>query len=190
MNKSGNTGSSPRSGSTSHKSIKFVEWRRQQGIGLIEVLISALIFMGGVMGVAGMQSQAIRVTHDSIQRSQAAWMANGAAELIKVNPSGLDSSTYQNAAASVSGNRVSYCAAPPKQCIGSTCNATEMAIFDVYDLMCRNGNGIINPTITINCALGCPTGSKVTITVAWDSRGAAAGIFAERQQTDLAFRRN
>lgn len=190
MNQSGNTGSSSLSGSNLHKSMKFLELRRQQGIGLIEVIISALIFMGGIMAVAGMQSQAIRVTHDSIQRSQAAWLANAAAELIKVNLSGLDSSTYQNAAASVSANRVSYCATPLKQCIGSTCNATEMASFDVHDLMCKNGNGIINPAITINCAPACSTGSKVTITVAWDSRGAAAGIFAARQHIDLAFRRN
>ena len=163
--------------------------RTQQGIGLIEVLISMLIFLVGVLGVAGLQGQAIRVTHDSLQRSQAVWMANEIAERMKVNTGGLDSDTYQTQATSASADITAYCGAPPASCIGSTCSANQMAAYDVYDLMCKN-MGIINPQLTITCSTTpCAVGALISVEISWDSRGATGGVYSSRQQLALNMRR-
>ena len=163
--------------------------RVQQGIGLIEVLISMLIFLLGVLGVAGMQGQAIRVTHDSLQRSQAVWMANEIAERMKVNTGGLDSDTYQTQATTASTDITTYCAAPPASCIGTTCSADQMATYDVYDLMCKNMS-IINPQLTITCSTTpCAASALVTVGISWDSRGATGGVYSSRQQLSLNMRR-
>lgn len=190
MNKLKGTGSSSFSLSISNKPIQPFALSRQKGIGLIEVMIGVLIFVGGVMAVAGMQSQAIRVTHDSLQRSQAVWLANATAELMKLNPAGLESSGYQTAATTASADIAAYCPVIPTQCIGTACTPGQMAAFDVHDLMCRNANDIINPTIVINCPAPCASGAVVTITIAWDSRGAEQGVLAVRQQVGFTYNRN
>ena len=163
---------------------------RQKGVGLIEVMVGVLIFVGGVIAVAGMHSQALRSTHDSIQRSQALWLANAAAELMKLNPAGLGSSSYQVAAASASNNLSSYCASTPAQCIGTSCTANQMAAFDVHELMCKNANDIINPSIAIDCPAPCGSGASVRIAIGWDSRGAEQGTLATRQQVEFSYNRN
>lgn len=163
--------------------------RTQRGVGLIEVLISMLIFLLGVLGVAGLQGQAIRVTHDSLQRSQAVWMANEIAERMKVNTDGLDSNMYQTLATTASTDITAYCALPPASCIGTSCSADQMAAYDVYDLMCKN-MGIINPQLTITCSTTpCAAGTLISVGVSWDSRGATGGIYSTRQQLSLNMRR-
>lgn len=183
--------------SLNQKWLSVGRFDRQKGVGLIEVMIGVLIFVGGVMAVTGMQTQAIRTTHDTMQRSQAVWLANAAAELMKLNPGGLDSSTYQTAAATASADLDAYCLVVPATCIGTVCTPAQMADFDIHDLMCRNANdinnnvsGIINPGITINCAAPCNQGDQVTITITWDSRGATAGVLAATQRVNFAYTRN
>ena len=163
---------------------------RQKGVGLIEVMVGVLIFVGGVMAVAGMHSHALRSTHDSIQRSQALWLANAAAELMRLNPAGLASSAYQSSAANASSNLVNFCASLPVQCIGNSCTPNQMALFDVHDLMCKSTTEVINPTMSINCPAPCNSGSSVQIAIAWDSRGAEQGVLATRQQVEFSFKRN
>ena len=159
----------------------------QQGIGLIEVMIAVFIFIGSVMAVNGMQTQALRVTHDSLQRSHATWVANAAVELMRLNPDGLNSSIYQTEAHTAS-TVTPYCSIPPKNCIGATCSSSEMAQFDIFDLMCNGAANLINPNISINCTASCTQGDLVTFTINWDSRGAALG--AAQQELTLSYLRN
>ncbi len=162
----------------------------QQGYGLIEVLVSMLVFLLGVLGVAGMQGQAIKVTHDSTQRAQAVWMAHEATERMKVNVEGLESGTYQSTATTARSDLTSYCGSPPVvECINFACSTDQMAEFDVHELLCQNA-GIINPQLTVACSTtACNEGASVTVTVSWDSRGATAGVFSSRQQLSLSMRR-
>ncbi|USE37534.1 type IV pilus modification protein PilV [Endozoicomonas sp. SCSIO W0465] len=163
---------------------------RQKGIGLIEVMIGVLIFVGGVMAIAGMQTKAIQTNHDAIQRSQAVWMANAAAELMKLNPAGLASSAYQTAASRASANLNAYCPAAPPQCIGSTCSSDQMAEFDIHDLMCSSVNTIIEPRIEIECNASCGPTDKVRIQISWGSRRAEQGALADRQLVEFRYNRN
>ena len=173
-----------------HKTGRNPGLIRQKGVGLIEVMVGVLIFVGGVMAVAGMQSKAIRTNHDAIQRSQAVWMANATAELMKLNPAGLASSAYQNAASRASSNLNSYCPVAPPPCIGSTCSSDQMAEFDVHNLMCSSVNTIIEPRIEIECSGSCGPTDKVKILISWGARGSEKGVLADRQQVEFRYNRN
>ena len=48
----------------------------QTGAFLLEALISILIFSLGILGVVGLQAQAIRFTNDSEYRAEAVYLAN------------------------------------------------------------------------------------------------------------------
>lgn len=163
---------------------------RQKGIGLVEVMIGVLIFVGGVMAIAGMHSKAIRTNHDAIQRSQAVWMANAAAELMKLNPAGLANSAYQREASRASSNLGVYCQASTPHCIGTTCNPDQMAAFDIHGLMCSSVNTMIEPEIDVDCDGSCGPTDKVKILISWSARGSAKGVLADRQQVEFRYNRN
>jgi type IV pilus assembly protein PilV len=50
--------------------------RAQHGAFLLEALIGILIFSLGVLGIVGLQAQAIRFTNDSEYRAEAVYLAN------------------------------------------------------------------------------------------------------------------
>ena len=50
--------------------------RPQQGAFLLEALIGILIFSLGILGIVGLQAQAIRFTNDSEYRAEAVYLAN------------------------------------------------------------------------------------------------------------------
>ncbi|WP_257266803.1 type IV pilus modification protein PilV [Endozoicomonas sp. ONNA2] len=160
---------------------------RQKGMGLVEVMIGVLIFAGGVMAVTGMQSQAIRANHDAIQRSQAVWMANATAELMRLNSNGLPTYVRESSATA---NLGSFCQGFPPNCTGATCTADLMASFDLYGLMCSSANTMIEPKMDIQCDGSCGPTDKVTILVSWGARGSEKGVLADRQQVELRYNRN
>src|SRR6476659_8823210 len=51
--------------------------RSQRGAYLLEALIGILIFSFGILGIVGLQAQAIRFTNDSEYRAEAVYLANG-----------------------------------------------------------------------------------------------------------------
>jgi type IV pilus assembly protein PilV len=50
--------------------------RTQEGAFLLEALIGILIFSLGILGIVGLQAQAIRFTNDSEYRAEAVYLAN------------------------------------------------------------------------------------------------------------------
>ena len=50
--------------------------RRQVGAYLLEALIGILVFSFGILGIVGLQAQAIRFTNDSEFRAEAVYLAN------------------------------------------------------------------------------------------------------------------
>jgi len=59
-----------------HPSKRSATQKHQQGVALIEVMVSLLIFSLGVLGVVAMQGKAITYTVDAENRSRAAMLAN------------------------------------------------------------------------------------------------------------------
>jgi type IV pilus assembly protein PilV len=67
--------------------------KRTLGFSLIEVLITLLLVTIGVLGMVAMQSRTIQYTQDSVQRNAAAALANDLLELIRIQPTGLPTSS-------------------------------------------------------------------------------------------------
>lgn len=68
---------------------------KQQGFGLIEVMVSLLILAIAVLGFAAMQGQAIKATDESLERTQSLVMMRNMGEKIRLNPTAITS--YQAA---------------------------------------------------------------------------------------------
>lgn len=68
---------------------------KQQGFGLIEVMVSLLILAIAVLGFAAMQGQAIKATDESLERTQSLVMMRNMGEKIRLNPTTI--TTYQSA---------------------------------------------------------------------------------------------
>lgn len=58
---------------------------RQQGVGLIEVLIAVLVLAVGLLGVAALQAVTLRNSGSSVERSQAVIQAYGALDMLRAN---------------------------------------------------------------------------------------------------------
>ena len=66
----------------------------QRGVGLIEVMVSLLILAVAVLGYVALQGQAIKVTDESLERSQSLVIMRNIAEQIRANPSAIP--TYKD----------------------------------------------------------------------------------------------
>ena len=59
--------------------------RKQRGFSMIEVLVTVLILAIGLLGLAGLQSTALRSNHSALLRSQATVLAYDIADRIRAN---------------------------------------------------------------------------------------------------------
>lgn len=111
----------------------------QQGVGLIEVLVSLLILAVAILGFSALQMQAIKSTAESVDRSQTLLMMRSLAEKIRSNPTAISAyktafTTYKTASDS-SQDKSTNLSPPSKLCISSEtalCSPNEIAIADVW----------------------------------------------------------
>ncbi|MDE1460533.1 type IV pilus modification protein PilV [Spartinivicinus poritis] len=157
--------------------MKFQAINKQQGIGLIEVLITILVIAIGLLGLAGMQAQSMKSTYQSGQRSQAIWMAQELAERMRANPSAVSNQHYLNAIntvrAEITANPGSDkpCSTPSPACNASICNEEQLARYDVWELFCADTSTTplprVNPYLVCTPA-SCADGSDLHITLEWE----------------------
>jgi type IV pilus assembly protein PilV len=159
---------------------------KQAGLTLIEVVITMFIMAVGLLGLAALQSQALKNSLDTSEQSQALWLASELAGRMRANPAGL-ATGYEAAALAVTNS----CNAPPTLCsahntgAGSACDAAQMATFDVWEVYCGyQMNNIISgasdtmslSNIAITCApktgANCDTTAVFTLSLFWASKAA------------------
>lgn len=135
--------------------------RNQRGFSMIEVLVTVLILAIGLLGLAGLQSTALRSNHSAYLRSQATVLAYDITDRMRANRTAALNGAYNVN-------------------VGGTGSGSSMAAADVIawkdnlEAMLPEGDGSVARTDT-----------RFTITVQWDdSRGEnAAQVFTLR--TDL-----
>lgn len=83
---------------------------RPRGFTLIEILVTLVILMIGLLGIAGLMAQGQRASFEAFQRQQALALANDMAERIKANRPGVDSvaTTYAAALATPAGTGTTH----------------------------------------------------------------------------------
>ena len=157
----------------------------QAGLSLLEILIATVVLSTGLLGLAGMQIAALKTTHNSYQVQQATWLLHSLTERMWANRKGVANNHYivnpSNPTAFVS--TTTFCAnpAPTNNCLSSSCNAEELAISDLHQIICGNvgsnsfNTSLLEGQISVSClAGGCNTGVKVKLR--WQERVAAKNV--------------
>lgn len=161
--------------------------KKQLGVSMIELMVSLFIFSVGLLGFATLQTRSLQEGFDSGQRSVALWRTQELSDRIRANNDQLD--TYMAAV-----NNDAICNATPTRCAdywdggavaGAACTATQMATFDVWDVLCNGEDAtedvLIDSDISLACddrdltdALACSSGSNLTLDACWTSRAASS----------------
>ena len=155
--------------------MKFLN--RQHGFSLIELLVAMVIFMIGLMSIAGLQMVAKKSNYESLQRTTASHIAYGLLEEMRTNGDGIG--TYL-AAPDLGGGQ--FAALPVSDCnnAAAPCSASQKATHDLWfweqvlDGEQEVGGagatgGVLTPTLCIEGPVGGAAGIY-EIAIAW--RGA------------------
>ncbi|MGI9227617.1 MAG: type IV pilus modification protein PilV [Gammaproteobacteria bacterium] len=152
----------------------------QQGLSLIEILVTVVILSIGLLGIAATQTVGMGYSHDSYLRSQATMMINELTERMSINLAAVDNNDFAiNANYAMGGCGV----APAPICeAGVVCTPVQLATYDMYRVACGfnagGSDGIVNifpnGTLNITCidsdgadADACTNGSNHQITITW-----------------------
>lgn len=130
--------------------------RNMRGVSLVEVLVSVVIIAIGLLGIAAMQSMALRGAQSSLESSQAVMQTNAILEAIRANRG--DAENYNMTAMA--------CAIPG----GGTLRQNDQR---AWITALKNSIGQAADTTTCGQIVGCP--GACVITVQWDDARAGGG---------------
>jgi type IV pilus assembly protein PilV len=140
--------------------------KHQQGISMIEVLVSLLILSLGLLGVAGLQSTSLHSNQSAYLHSQATVAANDIIDRMRSNPEGVADGEYDD---------VDSDALPSDpNCIASTsgCTAAQLADHDIREWAQSSLSVLpsVTATVTLN-NMGTATDATddvFVVTINWD----------------------
>ncbi len=103
----------------------------QQGIGLVEVMVSLLLLAIAILGFTSMQMTAVKATDESMTRTKALTILRNGAEMMRVNIAGVE--TFKNTL-----NSSNYQSINLLSCTSSGepefCNSEQLAIREALSL--------------------------------------------------------
>lgn len=148
-----------------------VSMNKEEGVSLIEVLVTMVILAIGLLGIAGMQVMSVKNTQVAAQRSIATQQAYDIAERMRANVAGALVGSYDNL----------NTATPPDPACGGACTPAQQAIADhrAWNLenarVLPNGRGSVVALPLAGALPGTIVGYNVT--VFWDEQGAPGTSF-------------
>jgi type IV pilus assembly protein PilV len=77
-----------------HAGRKFFFLKRERGASLIEVLVAVLILAIGLMGIAGLQTRALKNGQSAFERSQAVTLSYLVLDAMRANVSAAETGAY------------------------------------------------------------------------------------------------
>ncbi len=178
---------------------------RHRGATLIEVLIAMLVFGIGIAGMLAMQLNAVKEDFDSVQRSLGIWVGQEMIDRIRLNPEATRDGTYLGLLADLDFD--AFCPAPPARLCADhydpvagvvedaeSCNSTQMANFDAWQLACTSG--LVAPEFSLTCddadttdTVPCSRGSDLTLDLSWQARAVTDDTDIDDPDADLATQR-
>ena len=106
--------------------------KNQNGVGMIEVLVSLLIIAIAVMGFVALQVRAIQASQDAVIKTQAMHFMQSITEGMRVN-----SQSKANYLTSINTYSLSTASTPPsatKKCNEVLCSGAEFAMYESYEI--------------------------------------------------------
>jgi len=144
-----------------------------RGISLIECLIALVVLSLGLIGMARLMIEGLRVGHGALLRTQAVNLVSDMAERIRANPTG--GAAYE--CASYGGGPSGHACAPTDSMLSTSCTNTELA---EDDLARWQGTArVLLPLAPDTCAADViytsatapDEPSRFRISVSWNERG-------------------
>lgn len=169
---------------------------RQRGVGMIEVLITLVILAVGLLGVASLQfigsfankealarTQAVMVTEQMTERLRASTVSSQVTDGFVVSNNYFDDDNYNFNNLSCTGSTPPYechCLTIPAaipNCQANECVASDLAVFDAYQMSCSMARENPNAVISVTCddtdttdTDACTAGSIHNIMVKWPTQ--------------------
>lgn len=134
---------------------------KQNGFTLLEVLVTLVIVSFGLLGIAGVIANSIKVNQSSYARSQASWFANDIIDRMRANriAAEVDSSPYNLA-------------------LGASPSGTTIAATDLTQWRTALANTL--PAGTGSIVILDGSSRKVTVIVQWNDQRAVGGLAAQQ----------
>lgn len=106
--------------------------KRQGGFTVVEVMVSVVIFSIGLIGVARLQVVAKQSNYDAVQRVTATTIAQDLLSRMRSNSGALSDYVENDGALQINYNDAT--AQPSPNCVSATCNETQLALRDLWDI--------------------------------------------------------
>jgi len=159
--------------------------KKQKGIGLIEVLVAVLVSAIGIIGLMALQTQTMRASQDTYNRSHAVWVFNDVINRIRAN---------EYYASNYAVNDFTCIDKPEAICStlsidndreepdADLCTPLEFAQFELWEAVCPHSDTsnsfhsssdyILAPLLSITCVTdGCPrSNSAMQVTLSWQNK--------------------
>lgn len=170
--------------SSQRTNVTIITQAQQRGVSLVEVLVTIVLSVVGLVGLSQMQLTSLRAHEDAHQQAQAIWLAHDLSNRIRANEVGRQH--YVAESPLECKNRPSQlpsCAAYQSQnrwAAATTCTAQQMAEFDVWHTLCgygrtagtwnNNSDYLANPSLTVTPQAD----ASYLIELQWDVRAQSA----------------
>ena len=148
----------------------------QKGFSILEVLVAIIVLSVGLLGVAGLVGNSVRLNHASYTRSQAAYLASNMTDRMRGNTLAVIAGDYDGVGYDGTGP------APPDCDAADPCNTVELATRDSAIWGQMLSSTLAQGSGTIACAIVPPPGGLVgrptvngtcQITVFWNESTSA-----------------
>ncbi len=147
-----------------HKIITFQKIKHLNGFTLLEVLVALLILSIGLLGLAALQANTLKINHGALQRTQAIFLTYDMMDRLRAN-------------------RVAALAGQCDIAMGATLGGTDLCDVDVTDwqdnhvaTFLPSGQGFIDCSTTVNVCV---------VTVQWDEGRQGGGTIQFTITADL-----
>lgn len=161
---------------------KFINIKKQAGFNLIEVLLAFLILSIGLLGVAGLQTTAIKASHRAMLKTIAITKVSTIIERIRAN-SAADIVAYQLAKGAEGVDN--GCDTRSDTILGVQCTPEELASNDLFLWVKSLTNGGLpdHPSTSSEIIVDqAAVPAIATIRVFWSERGEEISYFSKIQQ--------
>lgn len=144
--------------------------RKESGFSMLEILVSMIVIMIGVLGIAGMQLLSINNTEVARYQSLAALLASSMAAEMQANVA------YWGTASTpitVTGTAISGIAVGGTSCLNAVCTPTQLAAYDLQNWGLAMANTLPGGSGAISCAV-IPAPTVCTLTLNWSEKTVAS----------------
>lgn len=130
----------------------------QRGVGLIEILVAVLILSLGLLGMAGLQANALKANQGSYTRSQAVMLSYYILDAMRADRGNAVGLSYNMAAT----------------CLPGAITTPDLAGNTRRDWLTSLRDNLGNANTTCG-AIACDADGNCTVTITWDDSRAAGG---------------